>query len=109
MLRIFSCACSPSVYPFGEVFTQVFCPVFDLVVCFLVIELYKLFIYSGNESLVDYAILIFSFLSSSLFLWGRLECASSHGQALSFRVSQAQDVLGCHTGSVKQYGGVAGT
>ena len=34
--------------------------------------------------------------------------ASSHGQALSFRVSQAQDVLGCHTGSVKQYGGVAG-
>ena len=67
MLRIFSCACSPSVCPFGEVFTQVFCPVFDWVVCFLVIELYKLFIYFGNEALVGYIICKYFLLVCRLF------------------------------------------
>ena len=41
---------------FGRMFVQVFCSVFDWVLCFFVIELYELFLYFGDESFVSHTI-----------------------------------------------------
>ena len=48
MLSIFSCASWPSVCLLGELSISVFCPFFDLVVCFSDIELHELFVYFGD-------------------------------------------------------------
>ena len=44
MLSIFSCACWPSACLLWRNVCLVFCPFFDLVICFLVFESYELFV-----------------------------------------------------------------
>ena len=66
------------LYVFGEMSVQVFCPLFDWVVCFSGIELHELLVYSGYYlSNVSFAI-IFSHSEVCLFtLLSFLRCAKA--------------------------------
>ena len=43
--HLFTCLRSICIFVFGEMSVKVFSPCFDWVVCFVVVELYELFVY----------------------------------------------------------------
>ena len=61
----------------GEVSVQVLCPLFNWIVCLPGVELYELFIYLGDQALVQYIIDIYIF-SYSWFLLHFADVFLSH-------------------------------
>lgn len=53
---------------FGKVSVQVFCPFFNWVICFLTVEFWAFFIYSGSSCFVGYVICKY-FLQSAPYLF----------------------------------------
>ena len=45
--HLFMCLLAKDVF-FGEISVHVFCPVFDWIICFWSVKLYKFFIYFGH-------------------------------------------------------------